>query len=1325
MRRTAKWLAWTLASIVGIPVLLLALVVAAGNIGPSRNLLADLVPSVTGGQVAVAGLSGRFPDALRIATVELRDTKGAYLVLHDVALDWSPLRLVQGTLDIDRLTAGAGSVARQPEPSSSTSSSDLPVRLVVRTMQIGRLELAPAVVGAPYALALDGSGRLDSYSAGQGQIAVTRLDAGGSYKLDASVDAARVHLVVKAEEPPHGLIAGVAGLPDLGAISIDASLEGPREAVATRLAVNAGQLDAAAHGTLDLVHNAADLTVSAHAPAMTPRPDVSWQAVALDARVQGSFDRPNLDAQVRLDQLSAAGGGVQRLIADVAGDQGLVRLHATADVLRVPGSPPDLFAAAPLTLDATARLDAPDRPVEFSLQHPLLSAQGTAQVGGAPQAKVRLTIPQLAPFAAVAGASLQGHTTLDLSGAMRDDTTELAVTGTIGIDAGAPPATDLLGNDARIDLLVSLRGQDLTITRFALDGREATASVHGRAGPDDVDLDWSMALSNLAAVQPSLQGWLRAHGRVGGNPQDLSLVADLNGEIATQGVESGQFTAHLQAQGLPAAPSGQLTAQGMLLGAPLDVAMAAQRRADGTVHVAIDRADWKSAHAEGALVATPPNVVPEGRLAFSMTRLADLAPLLGKPVAGSVEATLDSAPADAKLAVNVRNAGVPGTATVSRIALNVTVADPASRPVVNGNLALDGLSAGQLGASGTLQAQGPLDALAMKLTATLPQLSGAAARLNAAAMLNVPQRSVMLSSLQADWKQRTLRLLAPARIDASDGIAVDSLRLGLQQAVLAVSGKAGNTLDLTASLRDLPVDIATIVSPDLAANGTISADARLTGTSARPDGTVRLNARGVQMRGGPGRAIPPANLTANATLNGGAARLDARLTAGSSNLTLAGTAPVTGAGALDLRTEGAVDLKMIDPLVAASGRRVAGRLTLDGNVTGTQAAPRIAGTVQLTNGEVQDYQLGFNLRAMAATIQADGERVRLARFTAQAGPGTINGSGTIGLAAPMPVDLTFTAQNATPVANDMLTERLDANLTIVGQAAGDLAVQGTVRVRRAELQIPDKLPQSVAVLPVRDPNAPPQPAARPSSAPNITLNLTIIVDQFLVRGHGLDAALAGTIQVRGTAANPQPSGGLTLQRGTLEVVGQTLTFSEGSIDFIGAGIADPGLHFVANTTGNNITTTVTIGGTARKPKFTLSSVPDLPQDEIMAQMLFKRSSSSLSPFELAQIAAALASLSGATSGDPLANLGKSLGLDRLSVGTNNAGAATLQAGRYLAPGVYAGAKQSATGGTQAALQFDITRGLKLETTTGMGGGNPQGANDSNGSSIGLTYGFEY
>src|SRR5262249_30996717 len=147
---------------------------------------------------------------------------------------------------------------------------------------------------------------------------------------------------------------------------------------------------------------------------------------------------------------------------------------------------------------------------------------------------------------------------------------------------------------------------------------EATASVTGHASPSSVDLAWSMALADLAAVQPSLRGKLAAQGHVGGSSQDLSLTADLNGEVATQDVSSGTLSVHLQAQGLPASPAGQLTAQGTLLGSPIELAVAADRQPDGVTHVTVDRAAWKSAHAAGAVTLTPPNVVPQGRLTLSV-----------------------------------------------------------------------------------------------------------------------------------------------------------------------------------------------------------------------------------------------------------------------------------------------------------------------------------------------------------------------------------------------------------------------------------------------------------------------------------------------------------------------------------------------------------------------------------------------------------------------------------------------------------------------------------------------------------------------------------
>jgi translocation and assembly module TamB len=559
-------------------------------------------------------------------------------------------------------------------------------------------------------------------------------------------------------------------------------------------------------------------------------------------------------------------------------------------------------------------------------------------------------------------------------------------------------------------------------------------------------------------------------------------------------------------------------------------------------------------------------------------------------------------------------------------------------------------------------------------------------------------------------------------------VAVDRLRLGFRQAELAVSGSAGAKLNLTATLRNLPADIGAIANPAFAADGMIAADARLTGTSTRPEGTVKLTATGVRQRQGPGQALPAANLDANAVLLGTSVRLDTKLTAGPSRVSVTGSIPLSQ-GALELKTDGHFDLAMLDPILTAQGRRARGEVDLNATITGTTAAPQASGTAQLSKGDLTDYMLGAHINDVTATIQATGDTIRLSQFAAKAGPGTLGGTGSISLTGAMPVDLHFTANNARALSSDLMSAMIDANLTVQGELKGDLQAGGTVHVRRADIRIPDKMPPGVAILPVRNANTPPPPPAPPETQSTIALNLTLSApQQVFIRGRGLNAELGGTIHIHGTAAKPIPDGGLQLRQGTLSVIGTTLNFTEGSIDFSGGGIANPSIHFVASSTTAAIVATLTVSGYASDPKITLSSVPDMPQDEILSQLLFNTSTSKLSPLQLAQIAAALASLSGATSGfDPLESLRTGLGLDRLSVGSSASGSPTLEAGRYVARGVYLGAKQSASGGgTQATVQIDLAKGLKLETTAGSGTTSATGSTSSaDAASVGITYQFEY
>jgi translocation and assembly module TamB len=1336
LTRLLKWMAAIVLILLAIPLLVVAILLVVANVDPGRRFIQNETASLTGGMVHIEGLAGRFPDALRVERIQVSDAKGPYVTISGLALDWSPLKLLQRTAVIDQLQADRLDLVRLPESESTTTSTsngsfNLPVRVDLRHLRIGQAVIGASVAGVAATLTLDGAAELQTLNDGTAQLDVQRLDSPGHYTVDGRVAPDAIRATVKAEEPAKGLLSGIAHLPDLGAVSIQGSVNGPRDGLTTQLGVTAGSLTASASGTVDLEHRAADLAIEARAAAMTPAAGISWQSILVDATVHGPFTKPDAKGTIKIDSLSAGGARIGALFADVTGNAGQVQLHGTLGDLHVPGPRPDIFAADPVTLDFSARLDAPDRPVTFAVHHPLVSADGTARTEGVQQVQAHLVLTDLAPLAAVGGIDLRGSTDLNIQAEMKDDTTTASVKGGVAITGGMAPIPALIGNQGKIDLAASLHGQDITLSRLAVNGKALAVSAQGGMADQTVNADWTIALADLAVVQPKLSGRVDVKGHAGGKLDDLAVQADIGADLAAKGYSSGHVTAKVEATGLPATPHATINAGGTLLGAPLSLALTADET-NGAFKVDIGQASWKSLRAGGTASLTPPAVLPVGSLHVDLGRLADLEPLLGRPVAGRANATLDSNDKAAKLALTIRDAALPGAAAIGKAELNATVTDPAGHPGVDATFAADGVSAGTAKSmSARVTAKGSLNALAITIAADAPAIADGSAKLTTAGTLDAQGRSVALTRMEASWKQQVLKLLAPAQFRFADGVTMDRVRLGFRQAELNVSGSAGSKLDLTASLRNLPADIGAIVDPSFAADGVISADARLTGTSARPEGTIKLTATGVRQRQGPGRALPAANLTANAALLGTSVRVDTKLAAGASHVSVTGSVPLGQKGALDLSGDGHVDLAMLDPILTAQGRRARGEVNLNATVTGTATAPLVSGSAQLTNGDLTDYTQGAHVNDLAATIQATGDTIRLTQFSGKAGPGTLGGSGSISLTGAMPVDLRFTANNARPLSSDLMSAMIDANLTVQGELKGDLQAGGTLNVRRADIRIPDKLPPSVAVLPVRNANVPPPPPPPPASGPQstIALNLTLSApQQVFIRGRGVNAELGGTIHVHGTATKPVPDGGLQLRQGTLSVIGTTLSFSEGSIDFSGAGLADPSIHFVATSTTGSIVATLTVSGSASNPKITLSSVPDMPQDEILAQLLFNTSTSKLSPLQLAQIAAALASLSGATSGfDPLESLRTGLGLDRLSVGSSASGSPTLEAGRYVARGVYLGAKQSASGGgTQATVQIDLAKGLKLETTAGSGSTSATGsASSGDAASVGITYQFEY
>jgi translocation and assembly module TamB len=1357
--KLAKWLGIAIGVLLLLVIVLVGGVIAAINTGAGQREIVSLANSHSGGAFRIDGLSGTVPTDLHVARFELLDADGAWLTLTGLHLRLSLMPLLQRTVVIDALHADAVTMARlppssptpKPAPASgpiSASIPPLPVRVFLKQLTVDRVALARAVTQtAAINVRLSGAAQITGDNQGQAHLTLRDLDGSGVYTADASIAGNDLTAKVNLDEPSRGMLSRLASLPDLGALHLAVTLDGPQNKAALGLALSAGALTAGAKGTLDIPGEAADLTIDAHAPAMKPAPGIGWQSVDVALRTTGPFTAPTATGHVVLVGLAAQGVALQRLTADIQGTMGAVSLKASLAGLAAPGLPPDLLGDTPVAVTAAVQLDAPDRPVHLTVSHPLLTLHVDGRTQPDLAATFVLDLPNLTPLAAIGHQTLAGsaHVTGQATRAADGSATAARLAADVQLTQAMPQAMALTGGEARLTADAIMTPSAITLSSLTLHGADIDLSAQGHreTATQQLALAWTLALRRLADVAPQATGAIAMTGHAEGTQTNLALTTEVTGTVGTTegGREvsrlSGPIDLRVAATGLPAAPRAQITLTGTPAGSPADIAVDAARDADGAIRATINRLTWKSMSGQGEVALAAGATLPTGTVTVAIKRLADFRFLIGQPLSGSVALDLKAPPAQAaQVTLHGRDLAF-GADRLAAIDATADVSNPTTNPALAARVTLSGINAAGIAGGATVTANGPLTALALTLDARLPDLQGAPATAQLRATLNADAQRVALAALAASWHGETLRLLGPSRIDFGSRMAVDRLRLALGAATLDAAGEISPRLNLSVALADVTPALIAPFAPSLHVAGRLDARAALTGTTAAPGGTVTLRATGLRETTGPAASLPAATLTANATLHGHAAAVDVRLDAGAaSHVTVTGTAPISPAAAMDLRIGGKLDLALIDPIMEAAGRRVTGVLTLDLGATGTPAAPRIDGSVALAGGSFQDFAQGVDLSRMTALIRAEGQDLVIDHFNAAAGTGTIAISGRVGALAPsIPLDLTVTARDAEPIQSDLLTARFDTDIHVAGAIASGMKASGTVHILRASINIPNSLPPSVAVLNVRRPGEKPPPP--PSPPLPIALDLTLEAPRAIfVRGHGLDAELGGRLHVGGTLAALKPSGHFDMIRGRFSLVTTTLTFTTGQVGFDGGDITDPSIDFVAESVSNTVTATLAVTGYASAPKITLSSSPELPQDEILAQLLFQSSTSQLSPFQLASIATALASIAGVNTGGGvgglLGSVRQGLGLDELSIGngignptgaTPNAGTAasknenapTLQAGRYVAPGVYVGAAQGTTGsGTAAQVQIDIAKGLKLQTQVG---------GDSNG--VGVTYQFNY
>ncbi|MEO7383399.1 MAG: hypothetical protein ABIU18_00550, partial [Novosphingobium sp.] len=218
------YLRW-LGALLLLLVTALAVVMIGLNSQWGRDQAARQVSQITfsnGLRISVGRIEGSLFGQTRLRDVRAYDTRGEFLRVPLVELDWRPLAYLSNHIDIRTLQAPQALLERVPQFKVSTSSGPLlpDLDIDIGHLQLDRLVTEPAVSGERRILHIDGSGHI---AQGRAQIALkggtlAGADRLGGDRIDLTLDAVpqahKLALNLQLDAPAGGVLAALGGWHD-------------------------------------------------------------------------------------------------------------------------------------------------------------------------------------------------------------------------------------------------------------------------------------------------------------------------------------------------------------------------------------------------------------------------------------------------------------------------------------------------------------------------------------------------------------------------------------------------------------------------------------------------------------------------------------------------------------------------------------------------------------------------------------------------------------------------------------------------------------------------------------------------------------------------------------------------------------------------------------------------------------------------------------------------------------------------------------------------------------------------------------------------------
>lgn len=1348
-------------AIVAVGLVLLGLLFATTRYGvllPQARLLiearTDGLKIGRFGRLKIEGLSGDIWRDFSIRRLTIRDEKGVWLEGDNLHMTWRYADLFRRRFHADRIDAQAIHVLRRPTLTPKGKDTGLPVSFQIDAAH-GRIEMLPAFSYRRGVYDVDLALDVERRGGQRGRVrAASVLRPGDHLNLDFDIGK-RHPLVILADgvEAQGGALAGALGLPAdqpfaLKVVAGGKTSQGQFTAVASTGQTQA--LDAEGVWTKDagrasgrVLLNASRLT-AAYARRFGPQADFTIGGRKAE---KGLFA---LEAAVHSDNLDLHATGLGDIGARKLGPQGLVVTATTGELSRITGGP----KMGPTRL--TGVLKGAGGAWQFAgsgaVSRLALGGYSLAQVSGPLALTEKLGVVTVKAQLASQGGAGTGWIAALMGGAPRasvegarlaDGRLSLKAVEVVGkgLKVQASGGRSLLGG-------LTFKGRaDLSNLAAAHAGASGGLSGTWSAAQAGAGKPWVFGVG--AQAQKFATGYAELDRLLGGKPQLKAQASWQAGRLAVA-------SSALQGAALKVNAAGTRGADGVLAfkldwaasgpfhAGPVEIAGKAngsgavtgtlsQPRADLLATVdALDvpRLPLKNAHvtlsflrlpdgSSGMIAVTADSAYGQarGRSDFRFPQggvdLTGLSVDAGGLKASGALSLRKSAPSAADLTLAL---GPGAFLAAGRVAGTARIVEAQGGP--RATLNLTGLNVRLPGSTVTLTAarftaDGPLAHLPYAARAQGASTAGAWS-LNGRGVLSQAQpgyaltfdgvgrlgkrdlRTVETASFRFGGPERSARL----RLAASDGGRIN------------LDGRLTDAMSqVQAQVSGLGLDM---VDDDL--TGKVDATLSLQGQGARLEGTMDARLAGARGQGAPAASgidgtvrarLADTSLTVDATAANSQGLtasaniiLPTEASAAPFRVAIARTRPLQGRFAAD------GEIRPLFDLLIGGERSLSGHVRTEGRLGGTLNAPTATGEVAVADGRFQDGSTGLSLQQVSLKAGFAQNNVDVTQASGVDGHGgSVTGSGRISLLRDGVSSFRLDLKGFRLIDNEHATASASGQATINRAADGKVKLTGALTIDRANVATILPTPSGVVAMDVVEKNRPPElEATLPAPAhrgDGWALDVTLRGPRgVFLRGRGLDVELSLDAHVGGTTAHPDLSGTARVVRGDYDFAGKRFEFDTASVVYLSTHPEQIRLDLTATRDDPTLTAGVRIRGTAARPDITLTSTPSLPNDEVLAQVLFGRSASQLSGIEAAQLASALAALRGGGGLDVIGNLRTFAGLDRLALGGDEASGVTVSGGKYLTDNVYLELTGGGREGASAQVEWRVRRNLSIISQIG-------------------------